>query len=159
MKSILFIYFSVLNSTKREQTDEFNSLYCTNSSRKFVTFPAGHYCLRLMAERHCYDGLPVPNLVHYIFFNTKQIYFYNLLSVLSSYRILHPCFIFIHGNIIPTGKWWNHLLELVPNIVFVKTEAPMKVFQHEVNVIQHKSDVVRLRVLLGEFHFDIQKYI
>lgn len=135
----------VTNAAKQTERDVLN---CTKSHQKFLIFPAGHYCLRLLAESYCYDGLPVPKLVHYVMFNMKNFYFYNLLSVLSSYRILRPCFIFIHGNVIPEGKWWNHLLDIVPNIVFINTEIPHEIFQNKVNVIQHQSDVVRLRVML-----------
>ena len=123
---------------------------CLNSSLRFLIFPSGHHCLYKLANSYCYDGLPVPNLVHYVSFNTTKFYFYNLLSILSSYRMLHPCFIYIHGNKVPEGRWWNHILELVPNIVFVKMDPPRSVFQKPVKVIQHSSDVARLRILLGK---------
>ena len=120
---------------------------------KYLIFPEKHECVYILANsKYCQDGLPVPKLVHYIFLGKTDFSFFFLLSLLSSYRILKPGFIFVHVDKIPMGKWWDHLLDLVPNIVIIKTTKVTKVFDKPVKIVQHQADVMRIQILLGGYH-------
>lgn len=122
---------------------------CLKKSGRFLSFPEYHECLYILAEsRYCQDGLPVPKLVHYIFLGNRDFTFFYLLSILSSYRILKPGFIFVHTEKIPNGKWWDHLLELVPNLVIIKTTRVTRIFDKPVKVVQHQADIMRIQLLM-----------
>jgi len=93
----------------------------------------------------------VPNVVHYIHFGNKMIFdFEQYISYLSVHKFIKPDYIFLHGDTLPVGSWWNRTLAEVPNIyhAFVKgiTGVNGKKFFHPT---QH-SNLLRLYILLGE---------
>ena len=93
----------------------------------------------------------VPNVVHYIHFsNQSRFRFMQYISYVSVHKFIKPDYIFVHGDTLPLGLWWNRTLAKVPNIyhVFVKgiTAVNGKKFYHPT---QH-SNLLRLYILLGE---------
>lgn len=92
----------------------------------------------------------VPNVVHYIIFGTDQNFtFTHYLSFLSVERFIQPEQIFVHGDKIPSGHWWNLTLYHVRNIYHVKrtysrTAPNGKAFKFAA----HVSDYLRTEILL-----------
>ena len=96
------------------------------------------------------DKLIVPNIVHYIRFNSQSFKFYEYICLRSAYLQQHPDFIFIHTNLNRfKGKYWNWIekeSDLRSRIVLVKTEIPTEIFGQNFSsfyAIHHASDVVR----------------
>lgn len=94
--------------------------------------------------------LLVPNVVHYIIFGTDQNFtFTHYLSFLSVERFIQPEKIFVHGDNIPSGHWWNLTIYNVRNIYHVKrtysrTAPNGKAFKFAA----HVSDYLRTEILL-----------
>ena len=95
----------------------------------------------------------VPNVVHYIRFGKRLRFRFALMhyiSYVSVHKFIKPDYIFVHGDTLPLGLWWNRTLAEVPNIyhVFVKGETGVngKKFFH---ASQH-SNLLRLYILLGK---------
>ncbi|KAJ8305826.1 hypothetical protein KUTeg_016371 [Tegillarca granosa] len=94
------------------------------------------------------DDLPVPRLVHYIWFGvSREMKFYQFLSAFSTYKYVKPCLILYHGNTVPKGRYWNILLRLVPNIKFVYREEPTTIENIKLKQIEHRADIGRFQVL------------
>ncbi|XP_052067838.1 uncharacterized protein LOC127707403, partial [Mytilus californianus] len=111
------------------------------------TFPENSKCISEFVMQNCYDGNPVPSLVHYIWFSKKEINFYHFLSFLSASKFLKPCLIMVHGDYPPFGFYWVYLLNLVPNIIHVQRNPPEVVFGIPLGNIEHKADVGRKQAL------------
>src|SRR6218665_120048 len=100
----------------------------------------------------------VPNVVHYIAFGTDLNFtFVNYLSYLSVERFIQPEYIFLHGDSIPNGPWWNLTLHNVRNIYHVKRKFSQrspngKVFKYPA----HISDYLRTEIMLRKYFI---KYI
>jgi hypothetical protein len=54
----------------------------------------------------------------------------------------------LHGDTLPSGRYWRALLQLVPNVVHVAMKRPTKIFNNTVNLLEHSADIARLQVLL-----------
>ncbi|KAJ8309522.1 hypothetical protein KUTeg_014396 [Tegillarca granosa] len=89
-----------------------------------ITFK--HPCLRNIIMKKCEKLKAVPKIVHYIWlgYKSREFEFQNFLSVLSAYKFIKPCMIFFHGETLPYGHYWDHLLKIVPNIVHIYRNAP-----------------------------------
>lgn len=92
----------------------------------------------------------VPNIVHYIWFSSKEhdeMKFHHMLSILSAYKFIKPDTIYYHYDVLPRGKWWDYVSRNVPILVTIKTEIPLDVFG--VHLIQnaHKSDIKRFDIM------------
>jgi hypothetical protein len=90
----------------------------------------------------------VPNVVHYVLYNKRELTFIDFVSFISVLRFVRPCVILIHGNIIPSGNYWNFILKLYPNIVHVFREVKQTLFGQKVKFIEHFGDVWRIKALL-----------
>lgn len=105
------------------------------------------------------ESFVVPNVFHYIFLGSNWDFtFLCYLSFRSLERFVKPEKIFIFGNVVLTGKWWNLTVEEVKNIYYVKVpcgsasvlgnflqSAPSgKPYAYK----QHSADVLRLEILL-----------
>ena len=70
--------------------------------------------------------LPVPNVVHYVWFGESfELTFLNYLSLLSVSRFIRPTHIFIHGDAMPRGEWWERASRDIPNIYHVNRTRPV----------------------------------
>nr|XP_026692243.1 uncharacterized protein LOC113474623 [Ciona intestinalis] len=100
----------------------------------------------------------VPNVVHYIWFGCKREFnFYHYLSIMSVLHNMRPCAVVVHADCEPNNYWWNELIsKRFDNFYLVHQEAPNKIFNHTISRVEHKSDVVRLEILIrwGGIYFD-----
>ncbi|KAL5020457.1 hypothetical protein ScPMuIL_003349 [Solemya velum] len=103
--------------------------------------------LHLVIDQCCQDQFLVPNIVHFVWFQLERLSFYHFLSILSAHKFLKPCLILIHGDVLPAGDYWGKLLDIVTNIVHVRSDPPLQVFGKNLSWIQHKSDIHRIEVL------------
>ncbi|XP_059142439.1 uncharacterized protein LOC131930095 [Physella acuta] len=95
----------------------------------------------------------IPLISHLVLFPAKEqsaksteFRFLHYLSVISALHVAGFKRVFVHGDEIPQGEWWDKLGG--ENVTFVKIEQPETVFQHGVAVPAHQSDVLRVLILL-----------
>ncbi|XP_012937066.1 uncharacterized protein LOC106011545, partial [Aplysia californica] len=68
------------------------------------------------------------------------------MSVLSALYVGGFERVYVHGNIHPSGEWWDRLKD--ENVTFVEMDAVETVFQQGVASPAHNSDIIRTLVLL-----------
>lgn len=95
--------------------------------------------------------LLAPNIVHYVLVGTSRFTFLNYMSFLSADRFIRPTFIFLHGDIVPTGHWWERTLREVPNVYHVYRERTVLIQNRKPRWVQHSSDILRLQAILGMY--------
>lgn len=115
-------------------------------------------CLNSYILHNCYDGNPVPNIVHYMWFSKHELNFYHFLSVISASKFLKPCLILFHGDHVPYGFYWDYLLHVVPNILHVFRQPPETVFGKKLAKLEHKADVGRIQTLQSKYTSCTQDY-
>jgi len=96
------------------------------------------------------DSLPVPNIVHYIWFGCKRDFLpYHYLSVLSSLSVQNACKVFFHTDCEPPedNELFSHLKEH-ENFRIVPKEAPTQIFNRPVERLEHQADVARIELLM-----------
>jgi hypothetical protein len=101
------------------------------------------------------SNFTIPNVVHYVSFGPDhktayQLKFLHYVGFVGVQRFIRPDAIFVHGDMMPTGQWWNRTVSDVENVYFVKvprlTHAPSgQTFKW----IQHASDVQRYTTIIG----------
>ncbi|PVD32955.1 hypothetical protein C0Q70_08402 [Pomacea canaliculata] len=103
-----------------------------NTTPAVTTLESHDPCLAHLAQSTwCNDpGMRVPRLVHYVWFTRHTLPLYTFVSVLSAVRHVRPCLVLFHGDVIPEGPYWRALLQLVPNIVHVRSQRPRQIFGH-----------------------------
>ena len=89
----------------------------------------------------------IPRIVHIVRFTedsskNKDMRFDHFLSMLSALYVGGFERVFLHVNMVPHGRWWDELAG--ENITVIPIDNFQYVFQQEIRVIQHKSDVARL---------------
>ena len=94
----------------------------------------------------------VPNVVHYIWFNTapRPLQFHHMLSVLSAHKILDPDVIYFHTNMEPTGEYWN-VVKTLPKLKVVARDPPVSLFGESVKepfYYTSHSNVDRVKILM-----------
>lgn len=92
-------------------------------------------------------GRNIPNIIHYIWLGGKAITFMMYLSFYSSLKIVNPDRIFIHGDILPSGYYWNQI-ESEKKVTWVEYGPTHFVYGHFLRYKEHASDVIRTDVLL-----------
>jgi hypothetical protein len=100
-------------------------------------------------------GYRVPNVVHYVYgypLANKPMTFLMYISFLSVQRFIRPRYIFIHGDALPHGEWWNRTTNDVDNIYFVNMTSalPTHVFGMPLRKPEHVADVVRMDAIYSE---------
>lgn len=101
-------------------------------------------------ERNCSSNeFLVPNVVHFVWFGDSwNLTFLNYMSFLSVHKVLSPAYIFIHGENIPIGYWWNETKQQVANIYHVYRKAPTTALNGQpFKFIEHRSDLARLQIV------------
>ena len=106
----------------------------------------------------------VPNLVHVTWFYSKETLtfrFHMFISLLSAYKFIQPSSIMFWYETEPTGYWWSELRKRVPIIKMCQMKPPTSIFGNPVAVPEHKSDIVRLEVLMkyGGIYMDLDMVI
>lgn len=92
------------------------------------------------------SACPIPNIVHYIWFNSAILSFRMYLSFLSALHVVKPDRIFIHTDLYLSGPYWQKIASH-PSVTIVYREAPNQIFGHAILYTQHRSDIVRADVL------------
>ncbi|KAK9506646.1 hypothetical protein O3M35_008541 [Rhynocoris fuscipes] len=110
----------------------------------------------------------VPNIVHFIRFNQKQLSFIDLVCILAAYKHQKPDHIYIHTNVLNfKGKYWEYLLtnnEII-NIIKIKyLDMPTQIFGQQLSkqfLVFHSGDIARLKILMkyGGIYLDNDSYI
>ncbi|CAL1530271.1 unnamed protein product [Lymnaea stagnalis] len=72
--------------------------------------------------------------------------FQHYLSVLSALYVGGFHRVFVHGDIPPTGVWWNKLQG--ENVTFVYMDNMETIYQQKASVLAHQSDALRALILL-----------
>ena len=103
-------------------------------------------------------SLVVANVVHYILFkksgnNMKnfKFLFQHYLSFRSVHQFIRPRYIFLHGDSVPEGEWWQRTLQEVDNLYHVYCEKPTKIHGKPIRFVQHAADIKRLTLLIGKY--------
>nr|XP_022301600.1 uncharacterized protein LOC111109675 isoform X2 [Crassostrea virginica] len=113
----------------------------------FPLFGSRDNCIRKKINTFCKTDLVVPNIVHYIWFGNLKFDFIYFVSMYSAFKHQKPCVIFVYYDILPSGKYWTLLLDVVPNIILVNVTSPSEISGRKIIYVQHKSDILRLLIL------------
>ncbi|XP_062569678.1 uncharacterized protein LOC134231727 [Saccostrea cucullata] len=89
----------------------------------------------------------IPKIVHLVWYREKEMDFMMYLSLRSVMTILKPEKVFIHGDNLLHGKYFDKF-KRDPRLHTVYREVPDTIFGHKVLYTQHKSDIIRADVLL-----------
>jgi len=96
----------------------------------------------------------IPKIVHYVSFSCRKFRIHHYLSYLSVIKVLKPDKIYLHTDC-STGftedefGYWNSIRKLAGDLLrLVKRSPPTTVFGTDLKVVEHKSDVARLLILL-----------
>ena len=98
----------------------------------------------------------VPNVVHYVLYGknaTRESVpfdFQHYLSFRSASNFLKPQYIFIHGDVVPVGKWWARTVADVDNLYHVYRKRQTTIHGEKITYIQHLADYIRLTVIIGK---------
>ena len=96
------------------------------------------------------DSNVVPSLVHYVWFGEYAPFeFHHFLSVKSVDRFIKPEHIVFHCNNEPTGQWWKLVKKSIKSLQIRKRSPPSEIFGNEIILAEHKSDVARIEILMG----------
>lgn len=138
-----------LSVEEGESNNTCNGHFIVPNTSPVISVPFRNTCLKRFITDSCFDGLPVPKVVHFVWFSNHTMDLVTFLSVLAAHRFLDPCLILFHADVLPVGPYWRALLSLVPVLVHVQRSAPSKVFGRTLGAVQHKSDIARLEALKG----------
>ena len=102
-------------------------------------------------------SLVVAHVVHYILFKNSsnnmknfKFLFHHYLSFRSVHQFIRPQYIFLHGDSVPEGEWWQRTLQEVDNLYHVYCEKPTKIHDKPIGWVEHASDIKRLTLLIGK---------
>ncbi len=100
------------------------------------------------------NELIVPNIVHYVNLKQSNMQFPLFLSILSVWLNQRPDYIYLHCDECDyNGKYWQALSKFKELRSIIKINRfeniSMKIFNQSINFIHHKSDVLRLLILMN----------
>jgi hypothetical protein len=108
------------------------------------------------------DGLPVPNIVHYIWYHDKPVRFkfFHLLSMLSAEKYIRPDVIYFHTDLEPIGEYWETAKKNLTTLKVLHRKPTTCLFGEPIkNPVWEtsQSDVDRLVVLMqyGGIYLDL----
>ncbi|KAI8776999.1 hypothetical protein BgiBS90_022747 [Biomphalaria glabrata] len=93
----------------------------------------------------------IPLISHMIMLNPAKdkpvvLTFSHYMSILSALYLGGFQRVYIHGDTLPSGEWWTRLAN--ESVTFVYIEVVETVFQQDVKVYAHQSDILRAIILL-----------
>ncbi|CAG8694437.1 20098_t:CDS:1, partial [Cetraspora pellucida] len=100
----------------------------------------------------------VPKILHYVYLNEDPnnlpFSFIHWLAFTSSIETIKPEKTYFHCIHEPKTYWYQLIK---PKLTIMKTRIVTEIFGNPVNVIQHKSDIIRMEVLRdsGGIYFDL----
>ena len=102
---------------------------------------------------------PIPPLVHFIFGLSddpalREFTFQHYVAVHAAHELLRPAVLWLHHHYVPTGEWWARAR---PLLVLKPTDAHAEVFGRPLAHAAHRSDVLRLQLLIthGGIYLDM----
>ena len=88
-----------------------------------------------------------------IFWIKKSLSYLVLSEPSSILTVLKPCLIILHGNVKYTGNYWDVMLPLATNVVYVHKEPQTTTISgRKIFHIQNQADIGRIQILLGKSH-------
>jgi hypothetical protein len=74
------------------------------------------------------------------------------ISMLSVHRFIQPRYVFLHGDVLPHGKWWKRIKADVANVFFINVtqNLPKYIFGKKIHRPEHVADVERLNIIYGK---------
>ncbi|XP_059154933.1 uncharacterized protein LOC131940301 [Physella acuta] len=101
----------------------------------------------------------IPNIGHVVSLNPQpgspvKFLFQHYLAMLSALYLAKIERIYVHGDTVPSGEWWDRLQG--ENITFVYADNSDSVYQQPIKVPAHQSDILRTLILYkyGGIYFD-----
>jgi len=80
----------------------------------------------------------------------ENMTFLQYLSFLGVHKYIRPTEIIVHGDALPSGDWWRRTAKDVANIYFVNvTDVPTQIYGKPLTQIEHRTDLLRYRILYG----------
>ncbi|KAG0146534.1 hypothetical protein CROQUDRAFT_671048 [Cronartium quercuum f. sp. fusiforme G11] len=114
---------------------------------------------------HHQQHTKIPRYLHYVFgmspdFGGKPFGFIHFAALQSALQILRPEKIFIHYAYLPTGWWFERVLE-IEQVKLVKVRDVTEIFGRPVEHFAHKADIIRLEALrdYGGIYLDFDVFI
>jgi len=89
----------------------------------------------------------IPNIVHYVYINERPWKLHHYLSVKSALVKAKVDKVHIWLDEEPIGEWWD---KTKPLVVVHKVVPPTEIFGKPITQPAHKSDVIRLQILIEE---------
>lgn len=91
----------------------------------------------------------IPNIFHFIYFyrDKKPFPLVHFININSAKILNNPEKIFFYSDKIPSGNYWNKISD---SVEFVKVDPPNEVFGRKLHHLAHKSDVLRLQILMDK---------
>ena len=93
-----------------------------------------------------YDAM-IPNIAHMVWIGGGAMDFLFYLSCLSLLFVANVENLYIHGNIPPTGEFWEEI-KSNPRVRYIVRETPEYVYGTRVNVLSHVTDVYRVDIMI-----------
>jgi hypothetical protein len=123
-------------------------------SRRSHALPPATAAAAAAADGISAPDFAIPNVVHYVWFSLEksgyEFKFLYYVGFVGVQRFIEPDAIFVHGNSMPTGRWWNRTVSEVSNVFFVKTPELLRAPSGQsFKWIQHAADFHRLKVIIG----------
>jgi hypothetical protein len=110
-----------------------------------------------LMDARAIEECSVPNVVHFVWYSGNEFRLDHFFSIKSVYNAMKPDFIFIHGREFPLGNvhFDRSIAEL--GLKPVLSRVVTSVYGKPVNVIEHKSDVLRMESLIrfGGVYLDL----
>jgi mannosyltransferase OCH1-like enzyme len=118
-------------------------------------------------NNHDGAGSPIiPNIVHLIFFKTKEISFYQAINIFSIYLNHNPDYIYMHCEVdcLFSGLYWNQIVKiqgLKNKIKFSRFVLQKTIFGQELKNDEQKLDIMKLLILMhyGGIYLDSNVYV
>lgn len=103
----------------------------------------------------------VPNLVHFINFDSKDLSFIQVISIKAVHINHNPDKIYIHCNCFSLrGKYWD-MVKNISVIEILYIEKPTHIFGKPLSSVYHSSDIARMQILMkfGGIFLDSDTYV
>jgi len=93
----------------------------------------------------------VPNLIHFIHFDLKELKFVTFICILSAFYNHRPSKIYIHSNVnVISGRYLPLLMDVMGDRLVINhwLDKPTHVFGQKLSSVYHSADVARIKILI-----------